>query len=217
MVATTPRTTIRVADSPAVRASSKAARTRVRILDATATVLSREGYAGMRLSEVAAVADLQTPAIYYYFSSREELIEEVMWVGIAGMRANLEAALDALPDDSSPRERILVAVEAHLRHELEISEYATAAIRNTGQVPAKIRGRQLEELKKYGQLWRALVNDAVDDGVVRPELDAHVARMLIIGALNWTAEWWDPQRAPVDVVVRNAQDLVRHGLFAPGP
>ena len=58
---------------------SKSARTRERILDAAAHVLSRKGYAGTRLTDVADQAGLQAPAIYYYFPSREDLIEEVMW------------------------------------------------------------------------------------------------------------------------------------------
>ena len=52
----------------------KSARTRMRILDAAAQVLSAKGYAGMRLSDVAKVADLQAPAIYYYFPDKDALV-----------------------------------------------------------------------------------------------------------------------------------------------
>ena len=38
------------------------------------------------------------------------------------------------------------------------------------------------------------------------------ARMLVLGALNWAAEWWNPRRGSLDTVVRTAQSLVRHGL-----
>src|SRR5947209_20378501 len=80
-----------------VRPDSKSARTRERILDAAAHVLSIKGYAGMRLADVAEYAELQAPAIYYYFSSREDLIEEVMWAGIADMRAQVSAVLAEVP------------------------------------------------------------------------------------------------------------------------
>src|SRR5689334_6480338 len=76
---------------------SKSARTRARILDSAAHVLSIKGYAGMRLSDVADHAELQAPAIYYYFPSREDLIEEVMWAGIADMRDHVTAVLGAAP------------------------------------------------------------------------------------------------------------------------
>jgi hypothetical protein len=52
---------------------SKSARTRERILYAAAHVLSRKGYAGTRPSDVADQAEIQTPAIYYYFASRDDL------------------------------------------------------------------------------------------------------------------------------------------------
>jgi TetR/AcrR family transcriptional regulator, cholesterol catabolism regulator len=51
-------------DAPSPRsgeAGSKSARTRQRILDAAAYVLSRKGYAGTRLSDVAGQAEIQAP------------------------------------------------------------------------------------------------------------------------------------------------------------
>ncbi|WP_099023639.1 TetR/AcrR family transcriptional regulator [Mycolicibacterium palauense] len=191
---------------------SKSALTRSRILDAAARVLSERGYAGLRLTDVAAEADLQAPAIYYYFPSRDELIEEVMWAGIADMRAHVAKVLDQVPDGTAALDRLLVAAEAHLRHELEISHYTTAAIRNAGQVPEGIRKRQVLEEERYGEIWRRLINDVARDGVLRPELDLYIAQMLVLGALNWAVEWWNPRRGSVESVVRNAQSVIRHGL-----
>ncbi|MFB7718275.1 MULTISPECIES: TetR/AcrR family transcriptional regulator [unclassified Nocardia] len=200
--------------APPTAAETKAARTRTRILDAAAFVLSRKGYGGTRLSDVAEQANLQAPAIYYHFPSREDLIEEVMWAGVASMREHVTAVLDALPPETAPLDRIDAAVEAHLRHELEISDYTTAAIRNAGQIPERIRARQVAEENAYGDIWRALFSAAKSEGLLRPELDPRVARMLVLGALNWAAEWWNPRRGSLDAVVRTAQTMVRNGLSA---
>ena len=168
----------------------------------------------MRLSDVAEAADLQAPAIYYYFDSREDLIEEVMWVGIADMREHLTRVLDALPPGTPAMDRILVAAEAHLRHELEISDYTTASIRNAGQVPDKIRKRQLAEEARYGEIWRDLMSSAAAEGTLRADLDPYIAQMLVLGSLNWTAEWWSPKRGKVDLVVANARSFIRHAISA---
>ena len=194
---------------------SKSARTRARILDSAAHVLSSKGFAGTRLSDVADYAELQAPAIYYYFGSREELIEEVMYCGIAELRKHVQDALDDLPPQTSPLERIIVAVEAHLRHELEISDYATASIRNSGQIPEHLRTRQLKEETAYGRVWRRLFDNARADGQIRTDLDPRYAQLLVLGALNWAAEWRDQRRDAVDGIVVNAQSLVRHGLCPP--
>jgi len=191
---------------------SKSALTRRRILDAAAHVLSVKGYGGLRLTDVAAEAEIQAPAIYYYFPGREDLIEEVMWAGIAEMREHVIGVLDTLPPKTSALDRLLAAVEAHLRHALEISDYTTASIRNAGQVPDTIRQRQILEEERYGEIWRKLINGLARAGVLRPELDLYIAQMLVLGALNWTVEWWDSRRGSVDAVVANAQTLVRHGI-----
>jgi AcrR family transcriptional regulator len=201
-----------VQDAAPDDAISKSARTRRRILNAAAHVLSVKGYAGTRLSDVAEYAELQAPAIYYYFPSRDDLIEEVMYAGIAAMREHLRGALDALPQQTSPMDRILAAVEAHLRHELELSDYASASIRNAGQIPDRLRARQLKEEAAYGRIWRRLFDDARTNGQLRRDLDARLAQLLVIGALNWSVEWFDPRRSSVDTIVSNAQVLVRNGL-----
>jgi TetR/AcrR family transcriptional regulator, cholesterol catabolism regulator len=193
---------------------SKSARTRERILDAAAHVLSRKGYAGTRLSDVADQAEIQAPAIYYYFPSRDDLIEEVMWSGIAHMREHMTRVLAALPADADPLDRIDAAVEAHMWYSLEISDYTTASIRNAGQVPESVAVRYAAEASQYGDMWRKLLQDADDAGLLRSELDPMAARMMVLGALNWASEWWNPRRDSLEVVVRTAQSLVRHGLAA---
>ncbi len=191
---------------------SKSRRTRVRILDAAAHVLSVKGFAGTRLTDVAEYAEIQAPAIYYYFSSREDLIEEVMYCGISDMRKHLQKTLGALPPSTTSMDRIMVAVESHLRHELELSDYTTASIRNSGQIPERLSARQKKEEAAYGRIWQSLFADAVADGEINPALDVRLARMLVMGALSWAAEWWNPRRGSVEAIVANAQLLVRNGL-----
>ncbi|WP_326639363.1 TetR/AcrR family transcriptional regulator [Streptosporangium sp. NBC_01755] len=198
-------------------AGPKSSRTRERILDAAAHVLSRKGYSGTRLGDIADQAQLQAPAIYYYFGSREELIEEVMWTGAQRVRQHVTQVLDALPADTTPMDRICAAVEAHLHVELELSDFATALIRNSGQIPEDLRTRQLAEEAGYGKLWRDLFRALDNAGQLRPDLDLRVAHLLVVGALNWAAEWWNPKRDTFEAVVRTAQSLIRHGLSTTPP
>jgi AcrR family transcriptional regulator len=194
------------------RSDSKSRRTRIRILDAAAHVLSVKGFAGARLTDVAEYADLQAPAIYYYFPSRENLIEEVMVSGISEMRDHLQQVLDSLPGSTSPMDKIMTAVDAHLRHELELSDYTTASIRNSGQIPEHLSARQKIADAAYGRIWQGLFAEAVAVGQLRPDLDPRMARLLVMGALNWAVEWWDSRRGSIDEIVLNAQILVKGGL-----
>jgi AcrR family transcriptional regulator len=116
----------------AVRPGSKSERTRERIFLAAAVTLSRLGYAGTRLSDIADEAGLQ--AIYYYFESREQLIEEVVTVGTIRLREYVMGAVDAAPAGATALARLDIAVEAHLRQLVSESGFAHAVIRNVGQL-----------------------------------------------------------------------------------
>ncbi|MBA2324959.1 MAG: TetR/AcrR family transcriptional regulator [Pseudonocardiales bacterium] len=164
------------------------------------------------MADIAEQAHVQAPAIYYYYASREDLVEEVMFVGAAAMRTHLLDALAALDPGSSPEERIAAAVEAHLRHELETSEYATAIIRNANQLPENVSRRAFAEIAAYNDLWRGLVAELAAAGRLRADVDPAVGRMLVLGALNWTAEWWDPERGALEDTIRTAQSMVIHAL-----
>jgi AcrR family transcriptional regulator len=195
----------------------KSARTRERVLDAAAQVLSRKGYAGTRLSDIAEVAELQTPTLYYYYyyySSREELIEAVIRRGQARAQDHVEAALAALPPETPAMDKICLAVEEHLRAVLHLSDYTTAAIRNLGQLPDDMRKGLQAEQARYGSLWRRLFEEARERNEIRPELDLHAAQLLVIGALNWAPEWWSARRVSIDTVVATARSITRHGLSA---
>jgi TetR/AcrR family transcriptional regulator, cholesterol catabolism regulator len=204
-------------DRATVRPGSKSERTRERIILAAAVTLSRLGYAGTRLSDVADEAGVQAPAIYYYFDSREELIEEVVTVGTVHLREFVIAAVDAAPADATALDRIDIAVEAHLRQLMSESSFAHAVIRNVGQLPDSIRSNQLIEERKYVRFWRELFLAARDEGALRPDIDPELAQLLLVGALNWATEWWAPKRGPLEKVIATAQAIIRHGIEADQP
>lgn len=182
----------------------KGQQTRERLLAATAKLLTEKGYSGTRLGDVAKLAEVQTPAIYYYYDSREALIEDVVRRGQQSAQQHVESALDNLPDDTSALDRIRCAVEEHLRVVLDLSDYTTAAIRNMGQLPEPMRKQLRKDHIKYGELWQKLFQDAQDNGEIRSDIDITAARLLIIGALNWTPEWWAPRVTDIDDIVAAA-------------
>jgi TetR/AcrR family transcriptional regulator len=87
----TPKREGRRAPAPGER-QRDAERTRARILDAAIEEFSAKGYAGARVSEIAARAGVNQQLIAYYFDSKEGLYREI------GRRWRAHEA-DAFPDD----------------------------------------------------------------------------------------------------------------------
>ncbi|WP_183407815.1 TetR/AcrR family transcriptional regulator [Nocardioides marmoriginsengisoli] len=189
-------------------------RTRQRILEAAATILSQRGVAGTSVAAVAQEADLNAPAIYYYFTSREELIAEVVVSGTVRLRDRLEFALAQAPAGLGPIDLIEIAIAAHLRQLMAESGFAHAVIRNVTQFPPGVREKQQAEERKYNGVWRGLFKDAEAAGVLREELDVKTAHLLLVGSLNWATEWWTERACTLDALVHDAQVMFRHGFIA---
>lgn len=173
----------------------KSEQTRERLLDAAATVFRDKGYAGARLSDIAERAGMHVPGVYYYFDSKEALVEEVLRAGVARAFDFVEQRVAVVPEGRPVLDRLRAAIEGHVLVVLEIGDYTSANIRIFGQLPDDIRKRHLAQQRAYGDLWRRLLEDARAAGELRPDLDLSVLRMLILGALNWTVEWYRPSRS----------------------
>lgn len=187
--------------------------TRERILQAAAKVLSQKGYAGARLSDIAELAELRTPAVYYYFDSREALIHEVMAVGQRWVLDHVSAALAELGPEPGSLEMLDRAVEAHLEVELSLSDFATAVTRNAGQLPEDLREAFRADGHRYFALWDGILAALAADDLLDTDLSPRAARMFVLGALNWTAEWWDPRHGRLEEVVDTARLMARGGIL----
>jgi TetR/AcrR family transcriptional regulator, cholesterol catabolism regulator len=198
--------------SNADQATLKSDETRKQIVDAAAHLLSVRGIAATRLTDVVEYTEMQPAVTYYHFESFGKLLEEVLYIGITQMRGHLEKTLDALPPDTSPVDRLMVAVETHLRRSLEISDYGRAWILNAAHIPGGMARRLRKEEAAYGQIWRNLFNDAIAGGTIAPGLDVRMARRLMLGAMNSATGWWDPRLGSVDTLVTTTQLLIRSCL-----
>jgi len=192
----------------------KSERTRERILDAAAVAFRERGFAATRLSDIAERANLQAPSLYYHFGSKEELIEEVLSLGVKRTFEQVQQAVAEVPDDD-PLGRLRAAIETHIAMVLQTGDYSAANLRLYGQMPDDIRKRLERTQRTVGRYWNGLLEAARDAGAIREDLNLSVLRMLILGSLNWAAEWYQPGRgvSPAELS-RHATVLLLDGISA---
>ena len=78
-----------------------------------------------------------------------------------------------------------------------------------------LKGHEADQ-RKYGAYWNELIKAAADAGQLRPGTDLFVSRMLVLGALNWTAEWYEPKRGKSAAAIADqAVAMVLHGWRRP--
>jgi AcrR family transcriptional regulator len=168
---------------------TKSERTRRRILDSAAAVFSEQGY-GARLSDIAGRAGMKAGSLYYHFDSREDLVDEVLRLGIEGSWDQVAAAVGRLPSSVTPLDRVAAAIRAHTLSIVGRSAYASAQARIVGQLPPELARRHRKDMRAYGEYCQDLFAAAQAAGQIDGDVDLFVARMLALGAMNWTAEWF---------------------------
>jgi TetR/AcrR family transcriptional regulator, cholesterol catabolism regulator len=165
---------------------------REKILEAAAAVLARSGYSGAGLAEIASLAGTHAGSLYYYFDSREELVEAVLTRGVHAIHHHVLDELEALGEHADPEARLATAIHAHIEYMLQRSDFALAGVRAIGQVPEDINRNLVKHQRTYGRMFGELIEAAAAQGRLDPSVDLAAVRMLIIGAANWTAEWFRP-------------------------
>lgn len=190
----------------------KSSRTRRRLLDAAARLFKERGYAGTRQEDIADAAAIKAASVYYHFSSKEELMGEVLDQGIARCFDAVTAAVDALGPEAGLRARLRAAVAAHLDMLLRHGDYTAANIRSFGQVPEPIRRRHWPLREAYGDYWRGLLESGQRSGELKKDADLSLLRMLLLGSLNWAIEWYDPRRKTADEIAVTVVEMFLDGV-----
>jgi AcrR family transcriptional regulator len=192
--------------------TSKSEKSRDSILGAAAKLFRRQGYSATTLRQIAAMAEIKAGSIYYYFDSKEAILDEVLHRGLLSI---FEAVKTALKNagEVSHRRRIGLAIEAHLVALLEASDFTSANIRIYGQLPEHLKQLHRPLRKAYARYWDRLFLDARRAGEIRADIEIVPLRIFVLGALNWTVEWFSfSSRDAVLKLARRTELLIFDGV-----
>ncbi|MEZ5228784.1 MAG: hypothetical protein R2710_19605 [Acidimicrobiales bacterium] len=115
--------------------------------------------------------------------------------------------------NDADHQRILeTAIRAHLSVILDPTDVASASLRLLGQLPPETQRRYRAAQRGYGDYWHSIITAAQDHGAIRADIDPIRLRLLIIGQLNWVAEWPRAATAARVDLEREAVALIMTGL-----
>ncbi|MBC5762963.1 TetR/AcrR family transcriptional regulator [Ramlibacter sp. GTP1] len=187
--------------------------TRERILLEASRLFRHHGYAATTLREVADAAGIKAGSIYYHFESKEQILGEVLDKGIQAVIVAVRERVEALPKSATSRAKVAAAIEGHLWGLLHHGDFTSANIRIYGQIPLTAKNRHRKVRREYADYWDALLDEAMSRGELRRDIGATIARLFVIGALNWTVEWYNPQKGSFDNFAKQITTIVFDGTF----
>lgn len=208
----------RIVELNAVRSAAKAAggtrfsRRRASIVTSAAQVFGRKGFHGATLDEIAAQLDVTKASLYYYFSTKEELLYEVHLLSMQGVIKGLEQARASF---DSPVEQLQEAIRSHL-HVLAADYEGAFLLQQEYELPETFRAEIVQLRDRYEHMLLEIIQEGVRRRVFRVK-DARVVARMILGAVNWFVRWYrSGGRLTAEEIAEAYTDAILYGLLV-GP
>ena len=141
------------------------------------------------MADLAEAMGVQKGSLYSLTESKQELLVAVTRDGATAFHA----ALDRVPDDAAPLERIRAALRGHLATVVAAQvDAATVFTREWRFLEEPERTAFRAERRRYEERWRELLREAAERGALRADLDVDAAVLLVLSAANWAYTWLRP-------------------------
>jgi AcrR family transcriptional regulator len=178
------------------------------VILAAARVFRERGLHNTTLDDIAAFLNVTKPTIYYYLTSKEQIIFECFRAGVGQITAVIAELAEA---PLSGREKVAALVERYV--EVMASEFGWCMVRVEDRDLSHVMAERVRQLKsEIDQGMRRLLRAGIDDGSIRP-CDVKMTAFALAGALSWIGQWYraGEQLAPPEIANR-FMELFANGL-----
>jgi AcrR family transcriptional regulator len=158
------------------------------LLRVCARLFREKGFDGTTIRDISSAAGMHSGSPFYHFPSKQEMLLAVMEQGLAEGLRRSEAVL---AERIAPEEKFRRLVRAHLGTILEEGNDFIPVLLYEWRALTQPNRRRVIALKdRYDALWQKVLDELERRGRVGG--DAQVARLLVLGAVNWSAQWYRP-------------------------
>lgn len=157
------------------------------VLAASVAVFNERGYDGTSMEDLSARLGIGKSSIYHHVESKEELLRLALDEALAGLE---EVAQDVRVQNGPAVERLEMLVRRSVAVLVDRLPYVTLLLRVRGN--SEVERAALGRRRAIDRLVAELVQQAVGDGALRPDIDPAVTARLLFGTVNSVTEWVKP-------------------------
>jgi len=181
------------------------------ILDAAVHLFSKHGYTATTMRDIAKAIGVLPGSLYTHIDSKETLLLEIIESGIKKFLSVQKVFESSIrPADV----RMRAAIKAHVAIVAENPERTLVVFHQWRFLSEPNRTRAIDMRRRYARTFTKIVNDGVETGIFDANLNTRVAVFAILGALNWTPEWYLPSGPlSADVIGEQLADTLLCGLL----
>jgi AcrR family transcriptional regulator len=165
---------------------------RAALLQAAGALFRSKGFAATTTRDIAAAVGMQSGSPFYHFKSKDALLFAVMEEGMTSALARQQTTL-ALSREANPLAQLRGLVHTHFLVLLgPQSDFIPVMLYESRSLKLAQREKLSALQSQYENLWVPVLKALHASGHLRAPVV--LARLLILGALNWSVQWFDPHK-----------------------
>ena len=180
------------------------------ILRTSAAIFAEKGYHQASIRDIARATKVSLSGLYYYFSSKEELLFLIQDHAFGTLDETLDRLLEGVGD---PHRRLRLLVENHLRYfvnnmaEMKVLSHEAESL--TGEYRDRVNARKRRLTERAMSILEELNPGS--------GIDLRVATFSLFGMMNWLYNWYRPGRdVPVEQLAAQMSLLFLGGYLQQG-
>lgn len=159
------------------------------IVRAAGRLFHEKGYPGTTIRDIAGAVGMRSGSPFYHFKTKQDMLGAVV---LEGMLAIHEAVANVAALGKSPRATFEGMLRAHLDQLLgeEGQDFAATLLHESRHLSPEVSAEIVLLKDRYELMWQKVLKDLKRTGLIGD--DSTVARLFLMGMLNWTVQWYRP-------------------------
>lgn len=166
------------------------------LIMAAAALFRRKGFAATSTRDIAQSVGMHSGSPFYHFKSKDDLLYAVMEAGMHSAIARQTLALDALQyvePARKARAQLRALVHAHFETLLGPgNDFVPVMLYENRSLGARQRMALARLQAQYEAAWTPVLEVLHSQGTLGAPVK--LARLLMLGALNWSVQWFDSKK-----------------------
>ncbi len=159
------------------------------IRDRAVHLFGKQGYTGTSMRDIASAVGVLPGSLYAHIASKEALLVEIVNDGIGRFIDRVAPFVGA---EGSPATRLRSMIVAHVEVVADHPERSLVVFHQWRFLGSENLPAAIQRRRDYERLFVEVVEQGIADGSLKADINARIAVLTILGALNWTPEWLSP-------------------------
>ena len=182
-----------------------------KITEHSIRLFEKKGFSETSIQDIVESVGVTKGTFYYYFTSKEQLLMDIHLSYIDEVLASQEEILGREGD--SCQDKLFAMILMLLRGIKTKKSSATIFFREMKNLSEDKLMNIIPKRDKFRVRIEQLLLEGMSKGDFRQNLDASIISFAVLGVVNWSYQWFDPEGKKTDLeVAKDFIDMIFHGI-----